>query len=236
MAIAIRTGTNFSPSVIRIELKGVYADPGEIINLANAHKSFSATDCYVDSVRLNALTNVGYYVLNTGIFDAITLEAPGYTLADETADDIAETLYATDINTIVLDIKSDATENEYGFQLATNEIVSGRFYLSGSVDPSRGMTLSITHYNQEVAGTTIDGLLYIYNFDNDGSNNNDVTENGSNFDFTTTEGAGRKTETYTFSASDVEAGHFYEIFWKNVDATDATIENMQVEYYIKRSV
>ncbi|GAG75851.1 unnamed protein product, partial [marine sediment metagenome] len=85
--------------------------PGEIINLAYINKSFSATNCYVDSVRMNVLTNVCIYSLNTGIFDPITLNAPGYTMADETADDIAEALYSTDINTISMRWYTSGVEN-----------------------------------------------------------------------------------------------------------------------------
>ncbi|GAH71248.1 unnamed protein product, partial [marine sediment metagenome] len=160
VAIAIRTGTNFTPQIIRVRLRGIYADPGEVINLAYSNKSFTATNCYVDSVRMNVLNNVCNYSLNTGISDPITFNSPGYTYADETADDIAETLYATDINTVNLQMREGAGAAWLtGYiVIQPSEHVDGYFFIGSKVDNSRDITINFVY---QESGNVIDIAWYI---------------------------------------------------------------------------
>jgi len=158
VATAIRTGTNFTPQIIRVRLRGIYADPGEIINFAYSNKSFTATNCYVDSVRMNVLNNVCNYSLNTGISDPITFNSPGYTMADETADDIAEILYNTDINTVYLRIVPSvgATEEAGGVKLdAVNEMAIVFWYTPPNIDTSRVINIYVQFYRVDANADTI---------------------------------------------------------------------------------
>jgi len=236
MAIAIRTGTNFTPQILRVRLRGIYADPGEIISIAYTNKSFTATNCYVDSVRMNVLNNVCIYSLNTGIFDPITLNAPGYTMADETADDIAETLFSTDINTISMELHSNAALGAFQcYIIDPTEYVDFFFYVSERVDPSRDIIFTFIWY--EGSDVTIDGELDVNKYPSDGTSGVTNIENNLNFDITFTNINTFIETTYILSASDIDLDTVYYFYWSNADATDnIVIIGVQAEYYIKRSV
>jgi hypothetical protein len=159
-ATQIRTGTGFEPYIIEVELLGVYANPGEIINFAYSPLSFSATNCFVESVTHNLGQRISKYRLNTGIFDILAMNTPGYTYADETADDMAETLYTTDINSISLILKpgSGATDDIYGGVLTNDngETAGCNFFLSDKVDVARDIIIDFSYFvNSGVANHSI---------------------------------------------------------------------------------
>ena len=237
VAIAIRENPNFSPQILRIRLRGIYADPGEVINIEYPDKSFTATNCYVDGVKMNVLTGVCNYSLNTGIFDRITFNMPGYTMADETADDIAETLYSTDITTVSLYINPYlSVHGSAGIECATDKGILTHFPISSKVDITRDITIIFTFTTGAVGGATIDGELFINRYAFDGSADKVVIEDALNWDYITTATWGYIKKVYTLSASDLVADSLIYIRWMNVDATTAVVVDVQLVYYQKRNV
>lgn len=236
-AAAFRTA-GFTPTIVNVSLKSVYGLPGEIINFAYSPKSLSATNFYVEQVTHNLINGISRYRLNSGILDRASMNEPGYTLADETSDDIGETLYNTDINTILLElyesIGTGASRHYFGVKLPENASVFTYFYIGDKVDITRDIT--ITFNIKSVALGTIDGLLDITKYPSDGTTGGTVVENNLNFDTVFSVGNTWREHTYTLSTSDIDADTIYQIIYYNKEATDVYITQIQAQYYIKRSV
>ena len=159
LATALRTSSGFTPNIINVPLRGIYADPNEVINFAYADKSFTATDCFVDLVRFNMLTGRGDYVLNTGMIDPVTFNAPGYTEADEASDNINKTLYNTDIIEVVISPYATGgatTSLASVFLDAVNEIAGFQFYIEIRTDVTRDIIIEVPFKRNDANADTID--------------------------------------------------------------------------------
>lgn len=238
-AAAIRTGTGFNPQLLVVSLSGIYALPGEIINFAFSPKSFSATNCYVESAIYNLVANTIVYVLNTGIFDGIGMGQPQFTLAAETSDDIVESIRATDITTIIVRMSAGgggAVDDGTGIITlnAANDEMDARFMVPDKIDPSRGMILTVA-YEEDNNDTDISRRLRRIPLDSSTA----VFTTIWNYLGDTLPGdvAGQwNHKHFTLSGSEVVADNFY-IFSIRIDENNTiNLWTLTLEYFIKRDV
>ena len=239
-ATQIRTGTGFQATIIEVELRGVYAIPGEIINFAYSPLSFTATNCYVESVVFNLVQGTAMYRLNTGIFDIGAMNTPGYTYADETADDIAETLFDTDVITIYPPIYglSGATEVDGTVLLnAVSEQIMFSWHTAGKIDISRSATITWAWRGISTPGDTIAMLLTITAFEMDGDGGSDIVEAATAFTLPACTDGNYQHVHYTIAASDMFIDRLYDInLIMNEANRDLAFRVASVSYFQKRSV
>ena len=240
-AINIRTGSGFTPTIINVQLKSIYALPGEIINFAYSYKSFSATDCYVEEVSHNLVTGVSSYRLNTGIFDRASMNEPSYTYADEVSDDINETLHRTDINTVYPELYALAGSgsekvNDYVIMNADNEGVGCTWSLSPYIDDSRPIYIMLSFNRVTVDVNTVDGVYNLSYADLDGGALTGI-EIGTEQDCPGGDADKYETATITVPATDVHANSYYKFSWVLKEAArDVRMVKISIIYFMKRSV
>ena len=237
VAKAIREGTNFAPQIPRVRLRGIYADPGEVINFANANKSFSATNCYVDGVRMNVLNNICFYSLNTGIFDPITLNAPGYTMADETADDVVGSLYErTNTKSIPfypVTVTGAAWEAR-GVQLnSADEFLNTYLYIGNKVATNQDVIITFVWERNDDNNDTITGELSIARFEVSGTGSATI-ENATEITLEASLQNDFGKYVYTLVASDVVESYVYEIGFGIKENRDIVVSLIEVRHHFKK--
>lgn len=239
-AISIRTGSGFTPTIINVQLKSIYALPGEIINFAYSHKSFSATNCYVEEVSHNLVTGVSSYRFNTGIFDRASMNEPGYTYADEASDDINETLYETDIITIVPELYGVAggTRVDEGIQLNNiGERCRAHLYLSAEVDLTRDITVDMSWIRNDANNDTLTSFFYIYSNPADGTDGNWTAEFSDNTAIEACAITKMHNHRYTMVGGTMSTSNYIIMLdYDLIEVRDITVLTMTVRYYQKRSV
>jgi hypothetical protein len=239
-AIQIRTGTGFEPTHINVTLRGIYAIPGEVINFAYSPLSYSATNLYVEKAEFNLVQNFAIYVLNSGIFDLTSLITPGYTEADETADDIGETLYTTDLVTVYPQFSPAGTavwaNRGVNCTNAGNDGVMSHLYCDEKVDTSRDLVLTWVWIRNDAGADSVDGLLTIVEYEVGGLGTT-ILENVTAISLNGCAAADYEKYTYTISAADFNAGYVYyfEIVM-NEAGKDITFSNFVGRYYALREV
>ncbi len=237
-AVAIRTGTGFNPKIITVTFLNVYATPGEIINFAYSPKSFSAQNVYVKKVTHNLGSGISHYELSTGIFEDWGLSQEQWSLATEGERQINEGIFATDINTVDLNIlATTGTQSSSGLQITNGEYFLVSFYLDDFVDPTRDIEITVSYYIAAAAGGTFDFLEFLWFSKTDGSEafNANQESNTPTFPATT---LGRVYKyTYTMAASKFDAGDSIVIQWiLNEASKEIRVRNITLRYYIKRVI
>jgi hypothetical protein len=239
-ATQIRTGTGFEPSKITVNLRGVYGVPGQTVSFAYSPKSISATTYYIESVKYNLVKGMGTFVLNTGIFDHMSLSQPGYTFADETADDIAEILRATDYIYISPPLfpADGATVDEWGINCGANhEAAETHLYLEPNLDTDRNIIVRVITRNGTGGSRVFDGEIYIDGCDLSLAATNNIVNNAS-LDMVFIANGAYSVNTYTISASDLDDDYpVLYIRWRQSEgAVVIYVVAIQIQYYIKRNL
>ena len=239
-ALKIRTGTGFNPQLITIQLKSIYALPGEIINFAYSDRSFSATDCFVESAIYNLVQGLCSYTLNTGIFDAIGIGQPQFSYAAEGSDDVVETLRATDaiILTPVLQPGGGAIAGTFPGSVELNaigEFAQVLFYIIPEVDDERAFEIFFQYVRRDANNDAITI-----------SRSGTFWDCNSSSDFTTFWPAEADTldadsvnernfKKFTIPAADANNNSLYGIsITMNEAGRDVDIENCIVKFFLKR--
>lgn len=242
-AIAIRTGTGFEPTIVQVTLKSIYALPGEIINFAYSHKSYSAANHFVEQASYNLVIGVCRYRLNTGIFDKLMINERGYDSSNETADDVNQTLFETDLVPIPLRLMPNLTAT---IDPTTGRIVLdavfdaaiGTFYTDEKIDATRGMVITWTAKRIDANGGnfTVDKILYSGDTDGtEGDTDNSYTD--LDFEFACpTQNKLYKLE-WVIPAAEVVADREYNAYLVDDEGGDIIhVSQATVRYYIKRTV
>jgi len=247
-ATAIRTGTGLEPTRIIVPLSNVYAYNGERINLAYSPKSFSATDVYIEKVVYNMIRGSGLLTLNTGIFEQRGINEPTHRFSDENVDNITESIYNTDINTVYPDI-IPIPPTAYGFGAgghigyvidADNKGIMSSFYLGDKVDVSRNVVITILWGRDDANNDAFDYYFGLSRIKQDGSAVGVGFEGAFTSMNACAQGRGEKY-TYTIASGDRFIDSTYIItFYRNSvgggDARDITLTNVAVRYYVNRTV
>ena len=240
-AIAIRTGNGFDPTIFNVELLGIYAIPGEIINFAYSPFTFSATNMYVESVIFDLVQGIGFYRLNTGIFDVIAINTPWYEPADEASDDMSETLFQTDINTLYLPMFPlfGATEEANGdIQLDGNgEAVLVNIYTPAELDVSRPCKITLVGFRIDAGGDTIDCSRYLAYIPCDNSSGSTVVWNYLSEDWEGVTQTTFESKTITIPASTLPEDAWITFQYRMDEAAKhLDIYVITFQYFIKRIV
>ena len=238
-AIAIRTGTGFDPQILTIQLKSIYVLPGEIINFAYANRSFSATDCFVESARYNLVAGLCVYNLNTGIFDGIGMAQPQFSYAAEGSDDVVETLRATDIITFAPELYPDggSTKTDDGIVIdAASEEIACYFHLPTTLDVSRVITFHVEWKRVDANADTISFIFLGQDSPFDGSDAAYTTRYTSN-DALDASAAGRLTShTYIITAGVLHAGYGCKLWGEMLEARSIIVKTITIQYFINRQL
>ncbi len=236
-AVAIRTGTGFNPKIITVTFLNVYATPGEIINFAYSPKSFSAQNVYVKKVTHNLGSGISHYELSTGIFEDWGLSQEQWSLATEGERQINDGIFATDINTVYLEMwELGGATRSTGILLNTvGENILSHFQVDEKIDPSRDITLIFTWLRTDTNADTIAAQLFVARYAQGAT----ITSINNWTAITLNASAVSTHEFYihTIDASDVFANNSYTVGIKMNEASRfILVEVVGIRYYILRSI
>ncbi len=153
---------NLDPSGIVVELLGVYANPGEIINFAYSPLSISAANYYVETVTYNLIAKICTYTLNDGLFNANDAAMIQFSEGGDIQADINKTIYETDIITPNLNLLPlGGSEGGFGIATIKTQYAIAWFYLPPNVDDGRDLIIDFVFRNAAHGARTTDGELLV---------------------------------------------------------------------------
>jgi len=226
---------NLNPSGIVVELRGVYALPGEIINFAYSPLSITAANYYVETVTYNLNSGTCTYTLTDGLFSANDAEMIQFSETGEHQTDMGASIYETDINTVDLQMRPYVASwtNDY-IVAGDNEGIAFSFYVGSKIDSGRDILISITYIAN---GAGSDFKWYVESRATDDSEGMGVwnVENGTGDSFPAGTNGKINVETYTLDSGDFTAGDIVRT-WIILDngEPNITFMNVTAQYYIKR--
>lgn len=237
MATQIRTSGLYSPKLVNIQLANVWATAGEIINYANANKSLTAVDCYVEEANYNFVRGGATYTFNTGILDSSDINQPQWTDADNVDDIQAHRSYELDITTVYPPLTpgggaSHGTSG--GIQLnAVNEYAVWSIYVNNYIDSERDIKVIITWVRGDANNDTIDAQFWLYKYGMDEAV--ETIENGTAISLTECVAGRYEKYEYTLANANIDSDHSYLFYLEmNEAGRDITVRDVTVYYYHKR--